>query len=259
MLLVVTRPAAQAAAWVDGLRALGCAAQSLPLIEIAPAADPAPVLAAWQRLDGYALAMFVSANAVQQFFSLASPAASWPARVRAGATGPGTTAALREAGVPALAIVEPPALGGNFDSEALWARLADEDWQSERVLVVRGPDGRDWFAETMRSRGARVDFVVAYQRLEPRLNESEQALLRLAQAEPAAHLWHFSSSEAVVRLQRLTPHADWSRSSALASHPRIAAAARSAGFGRVELVDPGALSSVARAVAAWPSIQSLPS
>ena len=62
--VVVTRPAAEARQWVERLRAAGMDAVALPLIEIASAADPQPVLAAWQRLGDYAAAMFVSSNAV---------------------------------------------------------------------------------------------------------------------------------------------------------------------------------------------------
>lgn len=255
MRLIVTRPAAQAAAWVDGLRALGLDALALPLIEIGPPADAAPVRAAWQRLAGFSLVMFVSANAVQHFFAHAGGA--WPAGVRAASTGPGTSAALSEAGVAAHAIVEPPADAGRFDSEALWAQLSDEDWAGRRALIVRGEDGRDWLAETLKSRGAAIEFVAAYRRLPPQLDAAQHALLQAAQREPAAHLWLFSSSEAVRHLRALAPAASWSASRALASHPRIAQAAREAGFGTVRervLPDPAAL-------AAWlaqqgPSIQS---
>jgi len=46
MQLIVTRPAAQAAAWVRELQVLGQPAHALPLIDIGPAADLAPVRAA---------------------------------------------------------------------------------------------------------------------------------------------------------------------------------------------------------------------
>ena len=64
----------------------------------------------------------------------------------------------------------------------------------------------------------------------------------LAQAlqQPARHVWLFSSSEAVARLQQIAPAADWAAARALASHPRIAASARALGFGRVDAVAPSA-------------------
>lgn len=251
MHLIVTRPRAQAAPWVRELQALGQEASALPLIEIAALDDPAPVRQAWLGLGDRALVMFVSANAVMHFFAAAPPGRGWPAGVLAGSTGPGTSAALRAAGVPAALLVEPAADAQKFDSEALWARLAGDDWAGRSALVVRGEDGRDWLAETLRQRGAAVDFVAAYRRRPPALSAEEQALLQQSLAEPAGRLWLFSSSEAVGHLRTLAPAADWSRSAALASHPRIAQAARTAGFGRVDLVAPRP-SAVAAAAAAWP-------
>jgi uroporphyrinogen-III synthase len=253
MRLIVTRPAAQAGAWVTALQALGQDAVSLPLMAIGPPDDLAPVRAAWQQLPQCSLAMFVSANAVAHFFAAAD--GPWPAGVRAGSTGPGTSAALREAGVPQALLVEPAADATQFDSEALWARLAHEDWSGRQALVVRGEEGRDWLADTLRGRGAQVRFVAAYRRLAPQPGPEGQALLAQALAEPAGHLWLFSSSEAVSHLRTLAAGAEWRRSRAVASHPRIAQAARDAGFGQVQLAAP-APAAVAALAAAWPSIQS---
>ncbi len=236
MRLIVTRPAAQAAPWVAALRALGLDAQALPLIGIAPPQDLAPVQAAWRALDAKALVMFVSANAVEHFFDARPAGFDWPATLLAGSTGPGTSAALRAAGV--LHLEEPAADAPQFDTEALWARLATRRWQGARVLVVRGDGGRDWLAETLRTHGAQVDFVAAYRRVPPVLDAAGRALLAAALAAPTQHLWLFSSSEAVVHLQGLSGADDWLAAQAFASHPRIADAARSAGFGRVMLVAP---------------------
>ena len=234
MRLIVTRPSAQATPWVAALQAMGLEAQALPLIDIAPAPDLAPVQAAWRALDALALVMFVSANAVEHFFAARPAGAKWPAALLAGSTGPGTSAALRAAGVQH--IEEPAADAPQFDTEALWARLTTRHWQGARVLVVRGEDGRDWLADTLRARGAELVFVAAYRRAPPLLDAACQALLAAALAAPAQHLWLFSSSQAVAHLQALSVGSDWSAAQAFASHPRVAEAARRAGFGRVELV-----------------------
>ena len=259
MRVIVTRPPAQAAAWVVQLQALGVEAVALPLIGIAPVDDPAPLQAAWRQLAGTDLVMFVSANAVAHFFAQRPAALPWPAGTRAGSTGPGTSAALREAGLAAAQIVEPAADAATFDSEALWALLAHEDWAGRQVLVVRGENGRGWFAETLRSRAAQVEFVAAYRRLPPQLDGAGQALIATALAAPAAHLWLFSSSEAVAHLRRLVPAADWSGARAVASHPRIAHSAREAGFGRVDELppSPAAVALLVRSLQS-PSIQSAP-
>jgi uroporphyrinogen-III synthase len=151
--------------------------------------------------------------------------------------------------------VEPAADAPSFDSEALWARLSPEDWAGRRVLVVRGQDGRDWLADTLGQRGAQVGFVAAYQRRAPVLTSAGRALLAQVLAQPAEHLWLFSSSEAVRHLAGLLPAAAWTGSQALATHPRIVAAVRERGCASVALVAPD-IASVAQALKAWPSIQS---
>jgi uroporphyrinogen-III synthase len=263
MLLIVTRPRAQAQGWVSALRALGQQAAALPLIQIVPVADAGPVHTAWSRLDGFVLLVFVSANAVASFFALAPPGAAWPPQLRAGSTGPGTSAALLAAGVPRDRLIEPAADAAAFDSEALWTQLSSLPWAGKRVLVVRGEEGRDWLADTLRGQGATVEFVAAYARRAPQWDAAERALLDQALAEPAAHLWLFSSSEGLRHLQTLAPSADWSAAQAIASHPRIAQAAQALGFGRVEVVAPMP-QAVAERAAAWPGggsprLQSAPS
>lgn len=233
MKVLVTRPAAQAAEWVAQLAAAGIAAESLPLIGIAAPADAAAVASAWHGLARQTLVVFVSPNAVEQFFAARPPAVSWPTRTRAGSPGPGTSAALRAHGVPAASLVEPAADAAQFDSEALWVQLARDDWRGAAVTIVRGDGGRDWLAETLRTHGATVDFVAAYRRMPPVLDADGAARLDRALAEPAQHLWFFSSSEAVEHLASLDPAARRRAASALATHPRIAATARAAGFTQV--------------------------
>jgi uroporphyrinogen-III synthase len=250
MRVIVTRPAAQARPWVDALHALGVEAVALPLIGIAPAADPAPIEAAWAQLGDAKLVMFVSANAVEHFFAARPAGRVWPPALRAGSTGPGTTAALRAAGLDAAQVVAPPPDAPTFDSEALWRRLAGEDWRGEAVWIVRGEGGREWFADTLRAAGAQVHALAAYRRTGPAGDEAARTLIDAALAAPRAHLWHFSSSEAVAHLTTLATGAAggraWAEASAVASHPRIEAAVRRAGFGTVAFVPPSP-----QALAAW--------
>jgi uroporphyrinogen-III synthase len=233
MKVLVTRPAAQAAEWVAQLTARGIDAAALPLIGIATPRDTAAVTAAWQALAGQALVVFVSPNAVEQFFALRPEGLAWPAGVAAGSPGPGTTQALVARGVPSAAVVAPADDAAQFDSESLWARLSTRDWSGARVTIVRGDGGRDWLAETLRSRGADIAFVTAYRRVPPQPGADEQALLRQATAHPERHLWFFSSSEAIDHLDGLVPAADRQGAAALATHPRIAERASRAGFGAV--------------------------
>ena len=238
MRVIVTRPAAQAADWVEQLRASGIDAVALPLIGIADAADPAGLQSAWRDLARQSLLVFVSPNAADHFFAARPADAVWPGGLAAGSPGPGTTRVLIGLGVPAEAIVEPAVDAPQFDSESLWLQLRLRDWRGQRVLIVRGDGGRDWLAQTLREAGAQVDHVAAYRRVAPALDEAESALLRAAIDRPDAHLWFFSSSEAIDNLA-VSPivvggaPVDWTRAAALATHPRIAARARHLGFARV--------------------------
>lgn len=230
--VIVTRPQAQAAVWVQALRAMGLDVQALPLIEIAPAPDAAAVRRAWVQLPDLDFVMFVSANAVEQFFALRPSGAAWPATLGAGSTGQGTTAALLESGVPLEAIAQPPP-GEPSESEALWGQVAHRDWSGRRVMVVRGEDGRNWLAQQFQQAGAQVAFLAAYRRSLPQLSVAQAALLVEAVQAPQRHVWLFSSSESVGHLLQLAPGVAWSRSRAVATHPRIAQAARQAGFAQV--------------------------
>jgi uroporphyrinogen-III synthase len=244
--IIVTRPAAQAAAWVADLRTHGVDAVALPLIGIEAVDDPAELRAAWGSLAQHRLVTFVSPNAVQHFFAHRPEGAAWPDRVLAGSPGPGTTRALTQLGVPASQIVEPAADAAQFDSESLWRQLQQYAWIGARVLVVRGDGGRDWLADTLRAAGAQVAHLAAYHRCAPTLGDAETALLHAATAAPESHLWLFSSSEAIDRLAALAPaRASWGRSRAIATHPRIGSRARQLGFASVTETRPSLAAVVA--------------
>lgn len=248
----VTRPAEQAAPWVQGLRQEGIDAHALPLIEIAPAPNRQALQAHvqdWQS-GQYDVLMFVSANAVAHF--AAACAAPLPPRGQAWGTGPGTAAALQAAGWPAARIVIPPSAAAQWDSEALWATVAPH-WQAgTRVLIVRGADaqgqqaGRDWLAQQLLDHGAHLNQCVAYVRRAPDWSAAQTEQVRQALAAPGA--WLFSSSEAAVHLQHKLPDLPAAGQSwALATHPRIAQRLQQLGWPRVQTV-PAELLGQARSI-----------
>jgi uroporphyrinogen-III synthase len=282
--VLITRPAEQAGDWVARLAGEGIEATALPLLGIVPVDDAQPVVDAWGSLPQRDLAMFVSANAVTHFFAQRPAGMGWPAQVLAASPGPGTAAALRAAGVPAAQVVEPAADAPSFDSESLWAELNRRGpWAGRSVLIVRGGreaaeervaapgrsargeaegEGREWLSQILRGQGARVDAVATYRRGAPRWGGDEQAIWQQALAAPRRHVWWFSSSEAIAHLQSITAGQDrpgaerapWRESVALATHPRIAEAARRAGFQVVLEVAP----LLAPIVAAARSLQCAP-
>jgi uroporphyrinogen-III synthase len=238
MRVLVTRPESEARHWVDELRRRGFDAQALPLIEIAPMADSAALIAAWRRLDRYRAVMFVSGNAARHFFGCRPHDAQWPSATRAWSPGAGTRQALITAGVDHELVDAPAPEAAQFDSETLWQEVASQVADGDKVLIVRGADaqgtssGRDWLAQQLAGAGAQVDVLAAYQRQPPRLDEAQLAQARQSDA-PAGCIWLFSSSQAILHLQEILPGQDWTRGRAVATHARIAQTARQAGFGVV--------------------------
>jgi uroporphyrinogen-III synthase len=250
MRLIITRPEREAQRWVHDLSVLGLDARALPLIKVGPVADPTEVVRAWQQLADYVGVMFVSGNAVEHFFM--SKPAETPVfvpqaalKTRAWATGPGTARALLREGVAPECLDAPPLDAGQFDSEALWQVVGAQVQPGKRVLIVRGADavgsagqgsGREWFFHRVTQAGGCAEFVVAYQRCPPELSVDDRALACAAATDGS--VWLFSSTEAVVNLCSALPGQGWGQARALATHPRIAAAARQAGFAGVRETRP---------------------
>ncbi|MES2787278.1 MAG: uroporphyrinogen-III synthase [Pseudomonadota bacterium] len=239
--VIVTRPAHEAPRWVAQLRQRGFDAVALPLITILPAPDPAQLQAARLSLDACRAVMFVSGNAVRQFFGHGADRLKWPAGLVAWATGPGTRQALIDEGVAPGLISAPAADSAQFDSETLWMQVSPQVRQGDVVMIVRGADaagtGRDWLSSHLAAAGAQVRTVVAYARAAPeRIDGLDVNTVLDATGdatEDATRVWLFSSSQAIANLQTLLPDRDWSSARAIATHPRIAKAARDAGFGVV--------------------------
>ncbi|MDP3760267.1 MAG: uroporphyrinogen-III synthase [Ramlibacter sp.] len=237
MRVIVTRPAGEAGRWLDALRTRGFDAVALPLMAIAPVSDPAALRAAWAGVARARAVMFVSGNAARHFFAGQPSGGSWPAGTRAWATGPGTREALLEVGVDAALVDSPPASAVQFDSETLWRQVAAQVHPGDLALIVRGGDaqgassGRDWLADQLAAAGAKVELVVAYRRGAPEFSPAQ--LHQASEAVEAGDVWLFSSSQAIAHLRAALPQQDWSRARAVATHARIADAARKAGFGVV--------------------------
>ena len=258
MQVIVTRPRLEADAWVAQLRALHLDAVALPLIHIGAPADKSNVNKAWADLHNYSAVMFVSSNAVRQFYASNMASAgvfvddsaiknivNETAKPRFWATGPGTREALLAQSVPA-GLIDAPALDAQqFDSEALWACVQSQVKPGDRVLIVRGSsvgesgadgvnmNGRPWLADQLTAAGVQVDVVVSYLRSAPVFDAAQQAFV--VQSRQNGSLWLLSSSEAVGNLILATRQldGDWSQARALATHPRIGQAAKNAGFGVV--------------------------
>lgn len=261
---IITRPQHEAQQWVAALQQRGMAALALPLIAIGPAPDALALQAVRQHVTDYRAIMLVSGNAAQHFFepntALALTQQALVAiKTRVWSPGPGTAQTLQRLGIAAAQIDCPAHDAVQFDSEALWAQVHRQIIPGDRVLIVRGAEadapphgtGRDWLAQQIQAAGGQVEFVVAYTRSAPRFTPAQ--ITQVQDAARSGALWLLSSSQALAHLCAALPGQDWCHARALATHPRIAQAARAAGFGAVHECRP-ALEDV---VAALVALQSL--
>jgi uroporphyrinogen-III synthase len=220
--VIVTRPARQAAGIAQALDALGATSIIVPAIVILPPVDRTALDAAHASLPGYDIAIFISANAVE--YGVPDPR-QWPTSLHAFAPGPGTAAALVAAG-----IANPTIPATTFDSEGLLALPALTAVHGKRVLIFRGEGGRTVLGDTLRERGAAVEYIDCYRRAAPQTGaDGLAALLR----EHRADALTLTSSEGLDNLCALLDAPSLRLLQALPTfvpHPRIADHARSKGF-----------------------------
>ena len=160
--VVVTRPEHQAGNLSRLIEAAGGQVILFPVLAIAAPQDPQAVLAVLQRLAQFDLAVFISPNAVDYGLRYAAQVGGLPSQLQIAAVGAGTARALKAAGHPPTLVPE-----HDFNSEALLALDALQQAAGKKVVIFRGEGGREHLADTLRSRGAQVEYVQVYRREKP--------------------------------------------------------------------------------------------
>lgn len=223
--VLVTRPVRQAAGLVRALSAVDATAIVFPAIVILPPRDTASLARVHAALATYDIAIFVSANAAEYGVP---PAGTWPVTLRVLATGPGTAAALAAVG---LADAQVPAT--TYDSEGLLALPELAAASGKRIVIFRGEGGRDHLAQTLRERGAHVDYAECYRRAPPASGAEGLVEAILAGRIQATTL---TSREALDNLCDLLPAPARERLASapvFVPHPAIVGHARALGFSAV--------------------------
>jgi len=211
--ILVTRPREHAAPLARLIEEAGGTPVLFPAIEIEDV--PCAVL---ERLAQYDLAVFVSPTAAQRALARVT---AWPASLAVAAVGAGTRRALENHGMKNVLAPE-----GGADSEALLALLREV--RGKKIVIVRGEGGREVLAETLKARGAAVDYAECYRRMRPGS--------KLKEGEPVDAIT-VSSAEALDNLLDMLGE----RSRTLpwfVPHPRVAAHAAARGLGEVVLAAP---------------------
>lgn len=190
--ILVTRAAHQAGKLSDALRALGAEPVEVPVLEIQPAIDFAPLDRALRALDSYDWLILTSANTVRalqeraQVLGLPLVAGQ---RLQVAAIGEATAAAARQAGLSVALVPE------NYVAEALVDCLADRA-AGKKILLARAETARDVIPDALRAAGNMVDVVDTYRNVLP---EAAPALLRAA-LEKGIDAATFTSSSSVTHL-----------------------------------------------------------
>lgn len=167
--VLVTRPAHQADSLCDRLAAEGAVPIRMPVLEIVPRTDGAVLAALAKRLDQFTIAVFISANAVRWGLAAMKAHRPWPAKLEVAAVGETTGRVLREAGISVTLAPE-----RDFSSEGLLTLPRFSQVSSDRIVIFRGAGGRETLAETLRARGAQVEYAEVYERRRPAARIAER-------------------------------------------------------------------------------------
>lgn len=159
--VLVTRPGHQASGLCDMIRQAGGNPIAIPAMEIRPTAKP-DILS---ELSSFDIAIFISPNAVQHGLAFID---AWPAQLHTAAVGKATARTLSEHDITTDIFPE-----HQFNSEALLALEPMQHVEGKKIVIFRGVGGRELLAETLRERGAEVQYAECYQRAMPEGDHAE--------------------------------------------------------------------------------------
>ncbi len=161
--VLVTRPARQADELCERIERAHGRPVRFPTLEILGPADPQAVRRRLAEIRPGDLLIFVSANAAEFAFPLLPE--SLPLDLPIAAVGTATARGLSALGLdPTLIPSE------SYDSEGLLALPELQAVRGRRIHIIRGNGGRPTLGDTLRDRGAEVDYVEVYRRELPQRN-----------------------------------------------------------------------------------------
>jgi len=161
--VLVTRPRDQAQGLAQRIEQEGGETVRFPVIEITEPRDPRALHAIIDRLDEFALAIFISPNAVNRALDLIiARRGTFPPHLLSAGVGRGSARALERLGIKN--VIAP---ADRFDSESLLALPALRQVKGKRIVIFRGEGGRELLGDTLIKRGATVEYAECYHRTRP--------------------------------------------------------------------------------------------
>src|SRR5450830_184354 len=258
--IVVTRPRDQAVQLARRIEQAGGIPLLFPLLDITAVQDTKTLHEQIARLGQFNLAIFISPNAVHYGIAAIRAAgaslsadgttshstrlpnnasqvagynpspASGRGELKIATVGQSSAKALRESAISN--VIAPTE---HFDSEGLLALPELQKGAGWRVMIFRGDGGRELLGDTLKARGATVEYATCYQRSKPQqdagaLLAAVPDAITVTSSEALGYLWQMldSKSQQVIRdIPLFVPHA------------RIAGLAREQGWLQVQLTASG--------------------
>jgi uroporphyrinogen-III synthase len=198
--VVVTRPAHQANVLCELINGEGGKTIRFPVLEITAPSQPLALNQVQAKLSDANVVIFISPNAVEYGLKIIRDAGGFPETVQVAAVGQGTAKTLSQSGRPADIFPTQ-----QYNSEALLAMSELQSVSGQRIIICRGEGGRELLAETLRSRGANVDYVECYQRIQP---DSDTKELRSALSAKTVDAVVVTSNQGLQNLHDMLDSAD---------------------------------------------------
>ena len=168
--ILVTRPEDQAADFIRALSELGAQCLFFPTIKIIPPARWEGLDRAIEGISRYDWILFTSVNGVKYFFErllVASKDFRHLKGIKIGVIGPKTTSALMDRGI------SPDMIPDRYWAEGIVEALEGYPIEGKRVLLPRPAIARDYIPKKLKSLGAIVDVVEAYQTVKPEYSQDQ--------------------------------------------------------------------------------------
>lgn len=227
--ILVTRPRDQAVRLAQYIEQAGGIPLLFPLLDIEPVQDVDVLKEQVSRLVDFNLAIFISPNAVLYgMAAIREVLGSIPENMKIATIGMGSAKALCELGVANVLVPDE-----RYDSEGLLEKLQHvAGW---RVMIFRGDGGRELLGDTLKERGASVEYVTCYRRSKPGQDlvlDAHPDAMTVTSSEALGYLWQMldvkSQSQSALRDTPL-----------FVPHPRIAELAHRQGWVHVHLTGVG--------------------
>jgi uroporphyrinogen-III synthase len=228
--IVITRPRDQAMHLAQCIEQAGGIPLLFPLLDISAVQDTQTLYEQISRLAQFDLAIFISPNAVKYGIAAIHAVGDIPSALKVATVGQGSAKALRELGI--AKVIAPTE---RFDSEGLLALPELQSLSGRRVMIFRGDGGRELLGDTLKARGATVEYAACYQRSKPQqdagmLLTAKPDAITVTSSEALGYLWQMLDDHAKSAL-RVTP--------IFLPHARIAELAREQGWNQVQLTASG--------------------